>query len=68
MPQVLGCLGSAGSTPQEPCKDGGEKQQEGGQRACSFAYTFMIFRAITSFLRIETSSSCFFFSLCRNWM
>lgn len=31
-------------------------------------YTFMIFKAITSFLRVETSSSCFFFSLCRNWM
>lgn len=32
------------------------------------SHVFMIFKAITSFLSTETSSSCFFFSLWRKWM
>lgn len=43
-------------------------QEEEGSTRQLFPYTFMIFKAITSFLRVESSSSCFFFSLCRNWM
>lgn len=30
------------------------------------SYTFMIFRAVTSLRNVDTSSSCFFFSLCKN--
>lgn len=65
---VPGCLRST-ECIMEPCKGRGENSRK--KRAAPrplFPYTFMIFKAIASFLSVETSSSCFFFSLCRNWM
>lgn len=55
-------------TTAAPSKDVREQHKVEDMTPTALPYTFMIFKAITSFLRVETSSSCFFFSLCRNWM